>query len=413
MKILNYLSISFVLIFVLACNSSDNSTDETFETLIKTVEATDLIARGDGDEDNTENSGSSSNDVNAEEGTLTAGYWKDLSEWAFWQSLMQKEMFFDFQQFWGFYPNQRYTVVVTDKNNQPVMDCRVKLLNNSNKIIWEAKTNNSGTAELFSEPFSKQNVLAATVLIEYNDKSYKISKPLNYNKGLNNYTIPELTDLPDNLAEVMFIVDATGSMEDEINYLRKELEDVVSQVNTSKPEMTLNIGSVFYRDNGDEYVSRVSPLSSIPSETFNFMNEQSAKGGGDYPEAVEVALHDALIKQQWSASARSRIAFLLLDAPPHNDAKTLKKVYDAVATAAEKGIQLIPIAASGMDKETEFLMRFFAITTNGSYVFITDHSGVGNGHIEPTIGEYRVEYLNDLLAKIIINSSTPLVEPIQ
>jgi hypothetical protein len=413
MKIFNYITISFILIFVLACNSSENSNDQNFEALIKTVDAIDLIARGDGDEDNGDNDGSSSNDVIAEEGTLTAGNWKDLSEWAFWQSLMQKEMFFDFQQFWGFYPNQRYTVVVTDKNNNPVMDCQVKLLNNSKNVIWEAKTNNSGTAELFSEPFTKNNVLAASVLIEHKGKSYKISKLLSYNKGLNNFKIPLITDLPDNLTEVMFIVDATGSMEDEINYLRKELEDVVSQVNTSKPEMTLNIGSVFYRDTGDEYVSRSSPLSSNPSQALNFMNEQSAKGGGDYPEAVDVALYEAIIKQDWSTSARSRIAFLMLDAPPHNDAKTLKKVQDAIVVAAAKGIQLIPIAASGMDKETEFLMRFFAITTNGSYVFITDHSGVGNGHIEPTIGEYRVEYLNDLLAKIIINSSTALVEPIQ
>jgi hypothetical protein len=413
MKIFNYITISFILIFVLACNSFENSNDENFESLIKTVDATDLISRGDGDEANGDNQGSSSNNFNAEEGTLTAGNWKDLSEWNFWQSLMQKEMFFDFQQFWGFYPNQRYTVVVTDKNNKPVMDCQVKLLNNSKNVIWEAKTNNSGTAELFSEPFTKKNVIAASVLIEFKDKSYKISKPLSYNKGINNFKIPLITDLPDNLSEVMFIVDATGSMEDEINYLKKELADVVNQVNTSRPEMTLNIGSVFYRDTGDEYVSRISPLSANPNQALDFMNQQSAEGGGDYPEAVDIALDEAIIKQDWSASARSRIAFLMLDAPPHNDAKSLKKVQDAISIAAAKGVQLIPIAASGMDKETEFLMRFFAITTNGSYVFITDHSGVGNGHIEPTIGEYRVEYLNDLLANIIINSSTPLVEPIQ
>lgn len=389
MKIFNYITFGFILFFIIACTGSDNSTDESFESLIKNVDATDLIARGDGDDNNGDGVGSSSNDFEAEEGTLTAGNWKDLSEWTFWQSLMQKAMFFDYQNFWGFYPNQRYSVVLTDKNKNPVIDCQVKLLNNSKKVIWEAKTNNSGIAELFSEPFTKNNVLAASVLIEYNGNSYKISKPKTYNKGLNNFTIPMLADLPENLAEVMFIVDATGSMEDEINYLKKELADVVSQVNTSKPNMILNIGSVFYRDNGDEYISRVSPLSANTSQTLDFMNKQSAKGGGDYPEAVEVALNEAIIKQHWSASARSRIAFLMLDAPPHNDAKTFKKVQDAIVAAATKGIQLIPIAASGMDKETEFLMRFFAITTNGSYVFITDHSGVGNGHIEPTIGEYR------------------------
>ena len=100
-----------------------------------------------------------------------------------------KEMFFDFQQFWGFYPNQRYTVVVTDKNDNPVIDCQVKLLNNSENVIWKAKTNNSGTAELFSEPFTKENVLAASVIIEFKDKSYKISNPQTFNNGLNNFTM--------------------------------------------------------------------------------------------------------------------------------------------------------------------------------------------------------------------------------
>lgn len=46
-------------------------------------------------------------------------------------------------------------------------------------------------------------------------------------------------------------------------------------------------------------------------------------------------------------------------------------------------------------------MRFLAITTNGTYVFITNHSGVGNEHLEPSVGEYEVEYLNDLLVRLI------------
>jgi len=40
--------------------------------------------------------------------------------------------------------------------------------------------------------------------------------------------------------------------------------------------------------------------------------------------------------------------------------------------------------------------------TNGTYVFITNHSGVGNEHIEATVGEYQVEKLKDLIARLII-----------
>ena len=46
-------------------------------------------------------------------------------------------------------------------------------------------------------------------------------------------------------------------------------------------------------------------------------------------------------------------------------------------------------------------MRYMAIATNGTYVFITNHSGIGNNHIEPSIGEYEIEYLNQLIVRLI------------
>ena len=42
-------------------------------------------------------------------------------------------------------------------------------------------------------------------------------------------------------------------------------------------------------------------------------------------------------------------------------------------------------------------MRAFAIATGGTYTFLTDHSGIGDSHLEPTIGSYEVEFLNELL----------------
>ena len=42
-----------------------------------------------------------------------------------------------------------------------------------------------------------------------------------------------------------------------------------------------------------------------------------------------------------------------------------------------------------------------AIYTDGTYTFITNHSGVGNDHIIPTVGEYQVEQLNNLIVRLI------------
>ena len=73
----------------------------------------------------------------------------------------------------------------------------------------------------------------------------------------------------------------------------------------------------------------------------------------------------------------------------------------AVNAAAEKGIHLIPVVASNADRETELFGRALAIMTNGTYVFLTDHSGVGYSHIAASVGNYEVELLNKLLIRLI------------
>lgn len=409
MKKIQYLTCGIALFSLVSCSFDTESSSA--DIVVDPYKINALTIRGNGGDDIAVDNGNhgsiSGGDINAEAGTLTAGEWNDLNNWKFWQSLMQKKNFSEYQQEWQFFPSQRYSVRITDNMGQSVMDCRVELLGKDNRKIWEARTNNSGIAELWAQPFSEGKDLKNTIVIDYKGKKQTLKSPQTFMEGINDIKLKMTSTMPENRADVMFVVDATGSMEDEIAYLKKELEDVVAQVKTEQPDLALQIGSVFYRDEGDKYVTRSSALSANTDATINFINGQSADGGGDYPEAVDVALEEAVSMQNWSESARTRIVFLLLDAPPHHDSKSLKSIQKSITSAAEKGIKLIPIASSGIDKKTEFLMRFFSLTTNGSYVFMTDHSGVGNGHVEPTVGEYRVEYLNELLTRIITQSTQP------
>ena len=68
---------------------------------------------------------------------------------------------------------------------------------------------------------------------------------------------------------------------------------------------------------------------------------------------------------------------------------------------AKHGIKLIPVAASGVDKDTEFMLRFFDVATGGTYVFLTDDSGIGNSHIKASVGNYNVESLTDIMIRLI------------
>lgn len=203
------------------------------------------------------------------------------------------------------------------------------------------------------------------------------------------------------IIDIYFAVDATGSMGDEINYLKAELNNVIELIKQKNPVLEMRFGSVFYRDEGDEYVTRNFDFTTNEASLISFISEQHANGGGDFPEAVHTALDIAITQNSWDENASARILFLLLDAPPHYTQKVISSLESNLIKAAEKGIKIIPITASGIDKATEYLMRSFAILTNGTYVFITDDSGVGNAHLEPTIGEFEVEKLNDLMVRLV------------
>jgi hypothetical protein len=155
----------------------------------------------------------------------------------------------------------------------------------------------------------------------------------------------------------------------------------------------------FYRDEGDDYVTRHSAFSADVAELQAKINAEYAAGGGDEPEAVAQVLTECLTERtDWNDNA-VKLAFLIFDAPPHEGKEA--ELRAAVQAAAERGVRVIPVVASNAARETELFGRALAILTDGSYVFLTDDSGVGGSHLEPIVGDYQVELLQDLIVKII------------
>ena len=329
-------------------------------------------------------------------GLVTAGEWNDLDNWAFYQKTLMKEPFKGFPDDWQMYTNHRIAVAITAKN-KPAANATVTLFRN-NTPIWTAKTDNLGRAELWVGAFQKEKELNPTLLrLKVNEQwvSATISET-----QVNRIALDETLPSPTNLVQIAFMVDATGSMGDELEFLKMDLKKVINEVQKTNTQLKISTATVFYRDEGDEYVVKHSPFTEDINQTTEFISQQHADGGGDFPEAVDKALVQ-LNQLQWQPEARTRIAFLVLDAPPHNKPAVISSIQYSVKTAAASGIKLIPVVASGIDKTTEFLMRFIAMYTNGTYVFITDHSGIGNKHLEPSVGEYQVEKLSDLMVRLI------------
>ena len=338
-------------------------------------------------------------------GVLTAGEVNDFGKWKLWPDIAQQDLS-QWRQRWHLSPLERYTAQVMTEDGFPVVGATVSLKDSRDSLLWQAQSDNTGKCELWSRLFPEApgqqaaTLQAATLQAVVDGKTYAVNRPTRFHDGINLFRVPRPCQVP-SVVDIAFVVDATASMSDEIEYLQAELQDVITHVKDSLATSTINLGSVFYRDAGDEYVTRKTNFSAHIQQTVDFIRGQHAAGGGDTPEAVEQALAVAVEELSWSAQAKARLLFLILDAPPHENPHVLASLQRSIRTAAAKGIRIIPIASSGMDKSTEYLMRAMALATNGTYVFLTDDSGVGDAHIKPTTDKFDVERLNTLLVKLI------------
>lgn len=328
-------------------------------------------------------------------GQLTAAEWNDLKNWDDWMDI-SKEDLGSWAKTWKLNPGSRYSAIIRNQDKTPLPNATIQLIDNKGNLVWQTLTDNTGRAELWL-PSGK----AGEIVVKYQDITERIHKISTFKKGINNIEIktecPSVSDV-----EIVFAVDATGSMGDEISYLQAELMDVLSRLTATPIIDNLRTGAVFYRDHSDDYLVRKSDLTTDSKTTLTFIDNQSAGGGGDNPEAVEVGLEAAIEQIDWSEDAAARIVFFILDAPPHNTPAIQKKMKQLMKKAAQKGIRIIPMLASNAQGETEYIMRTLAIGTNGRLLFLTDDSGIGDPHAEPSVGPYRVEKANDLMFRLIL-----------
>ena len=197
--------------------------------------------------------------------------------------------------------------------------------------------------------------------------------------------------------DLMLVVDTTGSMGDEINYLQSELRSIIASITAKHRNLDIRIGFVFYRDLGDEYVTRTVVFDRDIGRVQGALARQSANGGGDYPEAMDLALFRA-VGQDWRPDAVKSL-LLVADAPPHDD--KFGRTWQAAEAARAKRIHITPVAASGVADKAEYAMRAMAAATQSRYLFLTDDSGVGNPHAPPAIDCYLVTKLDALVRRVI------------
>lgn len=332
-------------------------------------------------------------------GTLTAEEWRDNRNFDDYIKLTETAQWKDEYKNYRIKTSRRYSVTVRDSSGKTVENA-VVTLKAGGRVLGRARTDNKGRAYVYYNIFGR-NEIPSVLEISAGSEKRRIHLPRRGTCGsLTVKLFGEVQEAPKAL-DLMFVIDTTGSMGDELRYLQTEFLDVIDRVDSANPDLDKRASVNFYRDHGDDYVVRAFPFTDDMKTASKQLSAQNATGGGDYPEALDEALDNAVSGHAWREDS-TKIMFLVLDAPAHSSPEITRSLVSTAKKAAEKGIRIIPIVSSGAEFDVEYLMRSMAVITGGTYVYLTDDSGVGYSHLAPTIPEDpETEKLNELMIRVI------------
>jgi Mg-chelatase subunit ChlD len=217
-----------------------------------------------------------------------------------------------------------------------------------------------------------------------------------------------LTDLRNRGLDVVFVIDATGSMQRFIERARSAIDDIIQDLATVVP--SLRIGLVAYRDLGDEWITQSADLTTDRYHIHTFLLGLRAAGGRrvqpDFEEAVEVGLEVAASEMSWREGAR-RVLLLVGDAPYHDDDR-------AAAQATVRGfgrvshslVNTIYVSSGDFDTPTEKQTRAREVfqriaSTGGGKAFelkVDDPDADAALRLSVTVATFGDEYLEDIAA---------------
>ncbi len=176
--------------------------------------------------------------------------------------------------------------------------------------------------------------------------------------------------------EAVFVLDTTGSMGGLIEGAKQKIWSIANQLASAQQTPDVRLGLIGYRDRGDDYVTRRFELSDDVDALYASLQQFTANGGGDGPESVNQALHEAVTQMGWSRDQGVyRVIFLVGDAPPHMDYANDVPYDESVRLAKAQGIVVNAIQCGNSDATTR-VWRAIAQFGHGEYAAIAQDGGM-------------------------------------
>lgn len=159
-------------------------------------------------------------------------------------------------------------------------------------------------------------------------------------------------------ADIMFVLDCTGSMRGEIDAIKDAITDFADTIKSDG--VRVRVGLVAFRDRlfGEEH--RALTFAGVPftADPLAFRREVSglsASGGGDAPESSLDAVMLAL--QQPFATDANKVIVLVTDAPPHIPDQDTRSIEEVVTRCREVGVKQMYLVIRAQDQASHVYLK--------------------------------------------------------
>ena len=294
--------------------------------------------------------------------------------------------------------SERYVITVIDSDNRPVPNARVRV-SAGRSSLFEGRTYANGQTLFFPLAFADSEGVESFLLdVEKDGVSHQIEVSRGQEREWK-VTLDVDQSYPDGVAlDVLFLLDSTGSMADEIDQIKDTLLSISSRISDLPSQPDLRFGMVAYRDRKDEFVTRVYDFDHQVQRFLDTIRNVKADGGGDYPESLNEAFNVAVHEPNWRLEDAIRLIFLIADAPPHLDYANDFSYADEMIQAHRRGLKVFSIASSGLDEQGEYIFRQISQHTMGRFIFIVYGA---EGSTSYNVSQYTVERLDDLVVSLV------------
>ena len=300
----------------------------------------------------------------------------------------------------------RQIIIVLDRNGNPVPNALVTV-SDKEKDLAEYLTYADGRTLLFPDaiqgrPTSRSGERDQLSISVERDgftakKSIILGEPTTHTITLDG----KMTYGSSVPLDVLFLLDSTGSMDDEIQQIKATLQSIAKRVSNLPANPDLRFGMVSYRDREDRYITQLHDFDGNVERFQQTIRGVEASGGGDYPESLNQALHEAVNDASWRENS-IRLTFLIADAPPHLDYQQDEDYAAEMVRAREKGIKIFSVASSGLDEQGEYIFRQIAQQTMGNFLFILYRDGPqGKLDTPHSVEQFTVNNLDGLIVRLI------------